>query len=276
VHKCEVPALDCNNGSYQGHSFTSMLAVPTGTSCPAGMLTAWTLGAQNGTCCASWGPGSCFDGDNSPCAAGQLCTDGVCKGDYGMACLNRSQCASKDCSQTVRKCEVPALDCNNGSYQGNPFTSMLSVPTGTSCPADLLSVWELGAGNGTCCASWGPGACFENSQCLAGKVCSQAGFCLADYGASCTNGSQCASGDCSPTVHKCEVPALDCNNGSFQGHAFTSMLSVPTGAACPAGLLTAWTLGAQNGTCCASWGPGSCFDNSVCTAGTTCVNGLCM
>ncbi len=378
AHKCEIASPDCKNGLYDGHQFTSMFAVPTSWSCPTGYLNVWPLAAGDGTCCANWGPGSCFNGDSTPCADNQICSGATCKADLNAACTTDTDCASGSCSPTMHLCQVATIDCNNGSYQGNPFTSLLSVPAGVACPANLLPAWTLHDAAGTCCVNWGPDSCMpeDSARCGAGKDCSNDGhcktalgqactadtacasgscsptmhlcqvntvdcshgsyqlhpftsllavsgttcpagllpawtlhdaagtccvnwgagscldddptpcgpngqcvaeFCKGDYGVDCTDDSQCMSGSCSPTVHKCQVPALDCGNGSYQGHAFTSMLSVPTGATCPAGLLTVWPLGANNGTCCANWGAGSCFDDdaSVCGSGGACVNQFC-
>jgi hypothetical protein len=278
VHKCEIASLDCNNGRYEGHDFTSMFAVPTGFPCPVGLLNVWPLGAGDGTCCANWGPGSCFNGDSTPCADNQICSGATCTADYGAACTQDADCASGSCSATVHKCQVPANDCNSGSYQGNAFTSLLSVPPGVSCPSNLLPAWELGLKNGTCCVSWGADSCLfgDDARCGAGKACSEVGHCKSAMGEACTADSDCASDACSPTTHKCQVKTIDCDHGSYQLHPFTSLQAVP-GPTCPAGLLPAWTLHDATGICCVNWGQGSCMDsdNTPCGPNGQCVAQFC-
>jgi hypothetical protein len=242
------------------------------------MFNMWALDdVPGGACCANWGSGSCLVGGNT-CPGGGTCNRGTCPGDFGAACSYGAECLSGQCSPTLHECEVKTNFCNNGGYYGHPFTTMIAAPGGAACPAGMFNMWVLDDATGVCCANWGPDSCVVGGNtCSAGVTCDQ-GVCPGDFGADCTDGSQCLSGQCSPTLHKCEVKTNSCNNGGYYEHPFTTMFAAPNGNACPAGMFNMWVLDdAPAGVCCANWGPGSCLvGGNTCTGGTTCSAGLCL
>ena len=149
---CEVADNDCANGSYYDIPFTTSLAVPPGTACPAGLFPTFQFYLPNnqigGMCCASWGPNSCIY--STDCPSGKVCAQGYCKGNYGAACTQNSDCASGACSQTALVCEgnTPPT-AQAGADQSVPAGSGVTLDASGSSDADgdpLAFTWSQIAG----------------------------------------------------------------------------------------------------------------------------------
>ena len=132
-------------------------------------------GAANGLC----RPVTAGSDPDNECAADTQTScglDGVCDG--AGACrkwINGTACSSETCSGST---DTPARTCDG--------TGTCRAATNVSC------------GNYVCGATSCKTSCLSNADCSTSTFCSSAGHCVSPQtnGASCTAGSQCASGDC--------------------------------------------------------------------------------
>jgi len=196
----------CGDGLLQG-----------GESCDDGNTT------SGDGCSQSCSVESCFsctqmDGGATcgPLAEGQPCSGGVCTASaHCVACLSNS-----DCKGTGERCfDNACVSCTNGVQDGDELGVDCGGPclacNGTPCggageckSASCVDGYCCNEGCGDICRSCKrpgkEGICGNIAQsgtddapvCAFTQACNGGGACLLAVGASCSSGSQCASGEC--------------------------------------------------------------------------------
>jgi hypothetical protein len=134
-----------------------------------------TSAMDGDTCDNNSASGSCMGGGSCSCDA-----NGVCKGEQGASCAanagcNNNTCVDGRCCESA--CNASCQSCANAMGQCNAVVNTTDADT---CDADSFSGMATAA----------PARCDAN------------GVCKGELGASCTAGTQCASGFC-PSDGKC-------------------------------------------------------------------------
>ena len=252
------------------------------------------LGCVDGACGLVAAPDGtdCYDGDS--CTGGDQCAGGACVGEALDCSPLDGPCAKGACDAAAGGCvEVAKVDgalCSDG----DPCTALDTCQSGTCSGTPVFcSHLDDGCLAGACDPATGqcvqvPGEagapCDDTDPCTAGDVCAggvcagepldcaaddgpcTTSTCDADFGgcvtlpkpdgSACDDGDPCTTGDaCGTGV--CGGAAVDC--GELADYCLTGACDPATGECVTAAL--------QDGT--------ACDDTDPCTAGDTCLAGVC-
>jgi hypothetical protein len=196
----------------------------------------YDLGQQfcfNSTTAATCGSGGNYS--TSPCASGDICTNGSCQhstcttpGDKVCISGEEYTCQGANYNKTASSCTTTASwICPSGSHtSGTSATAAMCACTkpGTTSPLitfpntqSLPSTCKSGSGGGTTC-SCGDGTTQPKGTSTCAQVCTgheQAG----GGGGSCSNGCCTATGTNQVAVHRCDGPLV---NGACSDPHFTT------------------------------------------------------
>jgi hypothetical protein len=202
--------------------------------------------------------GSClplgqYTQDNNPtnaCTGSSSCDGaGHCRGVNGQTCTTGADCSSGYCVDNV---------CCNTSCQGTCMACNVAGSVGTCA--------NLPVGNHDN---------YPLNTCVGTQACDGAGQCLADYGQSCTVGTQCASGFCVDNRccnSACMGTCMACNVGGHEGTCYNlPQLSQDANATTPC---TGNNACDGTGLCKLADGQACGTNNSLCASGL-CVDGVC-
>lgn len=238
--ECE-PAPVCDNGDTQcsGSTFRR---------CVNGQ---WQTVLECGALGCSVARGGCLGGPGDACTTSADCGAGTCQQTSG----GGSVCCTAACDGACRRCAPSGTSCEN--LPDDPACGIIACPNDTTCrdfPPNVSTnrcvAGRCGSQAQLCVGT----ARAVGQSCSATNLCDNAGNCSAPkkaLGAACSNGSECAQGNC--------VQGICCNsacNGVCSTCAGTGLCRAPaTDTRCATGL-------------CAS--PGVCQAPSVACGSETC------
>ena len=186
--------------------------------------------------CVHVGVGPAGCDDGNPCTTGETCAGSVCGGGAPVACLGSGPCAVATCDATAGGCVVSPLE------DGAPCSDGDACTAGDACASGACVATQIECTDANPCTVDGcdptTGCSFEPST----------GGC--DDGNACTQGDHCVVGSCVPG------PPLSCPQ---DGACTVSSCDPATGQCMPAAV--------PDGA--------PCSDGTYCTAGDSCISGIC-
>ncbi len=290
------PATGCGQ-TYNSAPCDDLNACTTSDRCAGGVCSGTPLSCDDGnacttdTCNAATGlcahqpstGNACSDGN--PCTASDTCSNGTCVGGGPTSCDDANPCTTDSCS--------PVTGCTHAPSSGAACNDNSLCTTGDTCS------------NGICTGT--PVTCPDDSNPCTTAACNPASGCYqanntstCDDGNLCTTSDVCSGGVCSGTPKNCN-DNNPCTTDSCDGRSGTCLFVPSSGALCSDGNPCTTGDTCSNGSCVGG-GPtncddanacttdscspvtgcthaptsgGTCNDNSVCTTGDTCSNGLC-
>jgi len=214
------------------------------------------------------GNGQCVECVSSDqCATGKYCLGVACldQKTLGDTCASPDECLSAQCADgrcCGSACDGPCDACNGAGSEGDCTVVAQGEAGDPSCTPYLCD-----GANGTC-----PTSCVNSLGCLPPSVCDASNHCggAQPIGASCTLGSQCASGQCvdsyccdGPCTALCQACSTAKTGGANGQCGFVSAGTNPDG---------------ECGGFATCDGAGACSlkaDGSSCGVGAECVSGNC-
>lgn len=210
---------------------------------------------------------ACDDGKG--CTQNDRCVDGLCTGDLG-ACPSTDPCRVGVCDVESDMCiEVSGND-GAACVDQDPCTITGICGGGTCNPGQPVDCSFL---DGTCSV----GTCDPQLGCVAMPL-NDGASC--DDGLYCTIGDTCTAGVCSGMPNTCAAPGDVCLIGTCDELGDTCV-AVPgnNGAACNDQSTCTTGETCSNGVCGGGMPAnpgGACDDKNPCTTGDTCANGACV